>query len=153
MDEFANKDAKNAAARLLEVARESGAIFEWGPSGVSVRARCSRWQWPITVAWLYPESMRDNGWMRTKDFTFGSGILEGYEPGPDNELRATLEGWAGRFRDDPFTKDASSKGVAAWSVDYEAAASHIDVLTDRLSSILAELQSLPPMAAGSVGSD
>ena len=153
LDEFATKDAKNAAARLLDVANESGAIFEWGPSGVSVRARCSRWQWPITVAWLYPESMRDNGWMRTKDFTFGSGILEGYEPGPDNELRAALEGWAERFRDDPFTKDASSKGVAAWSVDYEAAAGHIDVLTDRLSSILAELQSLPAITVGSVGSD
>ena len=149
LDGFVNEEAKNAAGRLLETAKEAGAACEWGPSGVSVRARCSRWTQPITVAWLYPESMRDKGWMRTRDFTFGTHILGSRDPGPDDELRAILEKWVECFRDDAFTSRAHSKGVDAWSVDYEDAVNHIELLTDRLSGILSELVSLPAAFTGS----
>ena len=43
LDGFTREDEKKAAERLLTVANESGAILEWGPSGVSIRARCPRW--------------------------------------------------------------------------------------------------------------
>ena len=142
LDEFTSEEARDAAVKLLETARESGATFEWGPSGVSVRGRCSRWKQPITVAWLYPQTMRDKGWMRTRDFTFGVGILD-YDPGPDEELRTLLQAWAGSFRDDAFTRDASSKGVVARSVDYEAAAQHVDSLASRLAKVLTDLVSMP----------
>ena len=79
--------------------------------------------------------------MRTKDFTFCVGILD-YEPGPEEELRAVLQRWVDSFRDDSFTTDASSKGVAAWSVDYSAAVRHTDLLADRLSNVLVELHAL-----------
>ena len=115
-DEFPIGETRNAAARLLDVARESGATFEWQPSGVSIRARCSRWKQPISVAWLYPPSKLGMGWMRTRDFTFGVGILD-CDPPPEEELRAVLQQWADGFRDDAFTTDASSKGglrVGSW---------------------------------------
>ncbi len=141
LDEFTSEEARNAAAKLFDTARESGAVFEGGPRGFSVRGICSRWQQPITVAWFYSPSMNGRGWMRTRYFTFGVAILD-YDSGPDEELRAILERWAYSFRDDTFTTDASSKGVVAWSVDYEAAAQHIDLLAERLAGVLSELRSL-----------
>ena len=141
LDEFHSGETRNATARLLDVARESGATFEWGPSGVSIRARCSRWQWPITVAWLYPPSKSGMGWMKTRDFTFGVGILD-YDPPPEEELRAVLQRWADGFRDHVFTSDVSSKGISAWAVGYGAAAENIDLLAGRLADVLSELKSL-----------
>ena len=142
LGEFTSSDeARNAAARLLDVARASGATFEWGPSGVSIRGQCSRWQQPITVAWLYPPSKAGMGWMRTRDFTFGVGILD-YDPAPEGELQTILQQWVDGFCADDFTKEASSKGVAAWSISYDAAARHIDLLEDRLFKVLKELKQL-----------
>ena len=141
LDEFKTDEAQDAAARLLNVAQESGATFYWGPSGVSIRAQCSRWQQPITVAWLYPPSKAGMGWMKTRDFTFGVGIMDS-DPAPDGELRTILEQWVDGFRADDFTEEASSKGVAARSIPYDAAARHIDLLENRLFKVLKELKQL-----------
>ena len=141
LGEFTSDEVRNAAARLLDTALESGATLEWGPSSVSLRGRCSRWQYPITVAWLIPPSKAGMGWLRTRDFTFGVAMLD-YDPGPEEELRVVLQRWSDSFRDYDFTTDAASKGVAAWSVDYDSAAQNIDLLTGRLSAILEELKEL-----------
>ena len=142
LDQFTVAEVRNAAARILDVARDSGATFEWGQrGGVSVRGHCSRWEQPITVAWLYSPSMKGSGWMRTRDFTFGVAILE-YDPAPDEELRSVLQKWADTFRDDSFTADVSSQGVTAWSVAHDSAPIHIDLLESRLSGVLSELKSL-----------
>ena len=106
LDEFTSDQARNAAAQLLDVAQESGSTFEWGPSGVSIRGRCSLWPQPISVAWLYPPSKTGTGWMKTRDFSFGVAILD-YDPAPEEELRAVLQKWVDSFRDDAFTIDAS----------------------------------------------
>ena len=45
-------------------------------------------------------------------------------------------------RDDPFTNEAKSKGVDAWSVDYAAAVKNIDSLAERLATVLAEPKAL-----------
>ena len=58
------------------MARESGCTFDYWPRGVSIRGRSSLWKLPITVAWLYSPSNAGKGWMRTRDFTFGVGILD-----------------------------------------------------------------------------
>ncbi len=142
LDDFTSDETRKAATRLLDVAQESSATFEWGMrGGVSIRGRCSRWQQPITVAWLYTPLMEGRGWMRTKDFTFGVGILDN-DPAAEEELRGVLQRWVDGFRDDPFTTGASSRGVVAWSVDYDAAARHIDLLAGRLAWVLRELNSL-----------
>ena len=141
LESFEDAQVRGAAETLLDVAAETGATFEWFPRGVSIRARCSRWQQPITVAWLYTPSLGGRGWMRTREFSFGAGIMD-YDPGPDDELRRILQGWADSFRDDPFTNNASSKGVDAWSVDYLAVALNIDLLAERLTRVLAGLGAL-----------
>ena len=66
LGEFTSDEVRNAAARLLDTALESGATLEWGPSSVSLRGHCSRWQYPLTVAWLIPPSRAGMGWMRTR---------------------------------------------------------------------------------------
>ena len=142
LEQFSSDDARDAATRILDVAQASGATFEWGlRGGVSIRVRCSRWEQPITVAWLYAPSMGGRGWMRTRSFSFGVAILD-YEPGPEGELRAVLQRWVDSFRADAFVRDASSKGVAAWTIDYDDAVPHIDLLASRLAGVLAELRSL-----------
>ena len=141
LGEFTSDEVRNAAARLLDTAQDAGATLEWGPSSVSLRGRCSRWQYPITVAWLIPPSRAGMGWMRTRDFTFGVAMLD-YDPGPEEELRVVLQRWTDSFRDDAFKTNASSKGVTAWSVDYDSAARNIDLLTGRLSAVLQELKEL-----------
>ena len=135
-------ELRDAANRLFDVAQESGATFGWGPSGVSIRRQCSRWRQPVTVAWLYPPSKAGEGWMRTRDFTFGAAILDNDSPAPEEGLRTLLQRWADSFRDDSFAVDASSKGVTAWSVGYDAAARHSDLLAGRLAKVLAELKAL-----------
>ena len=141
--QFTAKEVRNAAERLLDVATQHGAGFGWGQrGGLSIRARCPRWRTPfISVAWLYSPLMEGSGWFRTRDFTFGVAILD-YDPGPDKELRTVLERWVGDFEGDSFTADASSKGIRARTVGYEAAVQHIDLLVDRLSKVLEELKQL-----------
>ena len=79
--------------------------------------------------------------MKTRDFSFGTAILD-YDPGPADELRQILERWANQFGEDEFTTDASSKGVAAWSVNYQTAVQHADLLVERLERVISELKSL-----------
>ena len=140
LDQFSVPEVRNVATRLLDAARDYGAAFEWGDrGGVSVRGHCSRWEQPVTVAWLYSPAMEGSGWMRTRDFSFGAGILD---DDPDDDLRAVLQRWADTFRDDSFTTDVSSQGVTAWSVTHDSAPIYIDLLASRLSRVLSELKSL-----------
>ncbi len=141
LDDFADENSRIVAERLLNAAVKSDAALEWGPSGVSVRARCTAWRQPVTVAWFYTPSTTNFGWMKTRDFSFGTAILD-YDPGPEHPLRQILEMWANQFSEDEFTTDASSKGVAAWSVDYQSAVQHADILVDRLANVISELKSL-----------
>lgn len=138
LDGFTDEEERNAAQRLLDVVQESGAAFDWGPSGVSVRMRCSLRKQPVSVAWFYPPSTTKR-WQKTRDFTFGAAILD---EDLAEELRTVLEQWANLFKDDDFTTDASSKGVDARSINYHDAVQHIDRLSNRLANILRELESL-----------
>ena len=106
--------------------------------GLSIRAKCSAWKQPISVAWLYSEPGR-RGWMRTRDFSFGASAFESELP---DELRAILQRWAKKFSDDDFTEDVSSKGVNAWAVTHDDAVQHQDLLVERLSTTFSELSTL-----------
>ena len=138
LDGFANEDVRGVAERLLDAASQSGGEVYYGASyGVSIRARCSAWQRPISVAWLY--SRTGTGWMRTRDFSFGAGVFDYALP---EKSRAMLERWVGAFSTDRFAEDVSSKGVKAWAVRHEEGVQHQDVLVERLRRILLELASL-----------
>ncbi len=138
LEDFGVEEERSVAVRLLDAADDAGARFEWGPSGVSVRAVCEFWPQPVTVAWLYPPSKSGNGWMKTRAFTFGAAILDA---DPDERLRAVLQRWVGEFEGDPFT-DASSKGVQARSIDYADAVGQADQLAARLTGVISEIRSL-----------
>ena len=140
LQNFASTEVRQVAENLLETARTHGAILYWGERSVSVRAKCSRWSGSITVAWLYHQP-HTNGWMRTKDFSFGAAIFDN-DPPPEEELRILLERWANEFSRDDFSEDASSKGVRAWSVGHDVAVHHAELLVARLARILSELKSL-----------
>ena len=139
--DFTIPEQRNAAVRLLDAAIASKAVLEWGSSAVSVRGTCSLWRQPVTVAWLYPPSKMTTGWMASKGFTFGVGIFD-YDPPPATELRTLLEEWVAQFSGDDFAEDGSSKGVAAFVVGHDDVAENIELLSDRLSSVLEALRSL-----------
>ena len=135
---FAEGEVRDAARQLIDRSRAAGASFEPGSLGTSIRVQCRLWGQPVTVAWLFPSEV---GWMRTKHFTFGAGILD-YDPPPPVALREALLQYARQFEDDPYTRDASSQGVVAWYVEPADAAKHIDVLTERLDKVLSDLKAL-----------
>lgn len=141
LDDFADERERHAAARLLVTAEEHGAKLEWGASGVSVKGQCSSWERPITLAWLYPPSKPGRQWYETREFTFGTAVLK-EDPGPDEELRAVLQGWVDTFAEDSFTKRVSGKWVTGWVVSHKDAAQNIDLLADRLTGVLQKLKSL-----------
>ena len=138
LDGFEDDAVRGVAERLLDAAVQSGAdIWHGAKFGLSIRARCSDWPRPISIAWLY--SQPGKGWMRTRDFSFGAAVYDYVLP---EELRAMLERWVDQVSADTFTEDVSSKGVKAWAVRHEAGVQHQDVLVERLRRIISELASL-----------
>ena len=135
---FASDEMRALAGRFLDATENSGAIVYYGTGGISIRVRCSLWQQPLTVAWVYPQPGAI-GWMRTRDFSFGASI---FEENPPEELHVILGMWVDRFSADNFTDNVSSRGTRAWAVSHEAALRHQDLLLDRLTGIISELASL-----------
>ena len=133
--------ARGAASQLLDAAVASGASLGWGSSGLSIRMPCSAWQRPVSVAWLFPPSVL--GWMGMKNITFGAAIFK-YDTPPTKDLRTLLERWIDQFSRDGFAVavEFSDPGTKAWTVDYAAAARHIDLLVERLTNVLAELKAM-----------
>ena len=105
LDGLEEDDVRSVAARLLDAAVQSGADIWYGTSyGLSIRARCSVLPRPITVAWLF--SRLGEGWMRTRDFSFGVAVYDYTLP---DELRAMLERWVDEFSADSFAEDVSGR--------------------------------------------
>ena len=138
LDGFEDDAVRRAAERLLDAAVQTNGNIHYRSSGVSIRAKCSAWRQPITVAWLYPQPGKK--WMNTEEFSFGAAILDDDEL-PD-VLRVTLERWVDEVSADSFAEDVSSKGVKAWAVRHEAGVQHQDILVERLGRIISELVSL-----------
>ena len=137
LEGFADGDVRAVAERLLDVARQSNGEIFYGTQGISIRVRSPVWGRPISVAWFY--SQPDQGWMRTREFSFGSAVFD-YEL-PD-ALRVMLEGWVEEFASDSFAQEVSSKGVKAWAVTHDTAVQHQDLLVERLQTVLSNLASL-----------
>lgn len=133
---------RQAAERLLNVAKANGGKVTFRSSGISIRGRCQVWERDITLAWIYPDPNR--GWTQTRQFTFGTNDWDMGEY-PD-DLRVILKGWTDQFKDDEFTRDVSEAGTnTAWMVTYEGAVANIDVLSERLRNVLICLQQLGPL--------
>ena len=138
---FPEGPVREAARQLLERSQAARATFEFGSSGVSIRGRTRLWHQPVTVVWLFPADARA-GWMRTRDFSFGSATFEDYGAPPPQAVRDLLLRYARQFASDPYARDARSKGVEAWYVAPEDAATHIEALAGRVEAVLRELAAL-----------
>lgn len=136
---FQSDETRAAATRLLDAGGKLG-VLDWVKNGVIIKASCPRHWLTIPVAWLWPPS-KPGGRYRTREFSFGQETTT-YYPDLDEEVRTVLQQWPDQFQADSFTEDASSKGLTAWSVGYDDAARHIDLLEERLSGVLTELASL-----------
>ena len=141
LQELGSEVARNAAKRLLGAAEKSGAMLSWGSTGVSIRMRCTGWKWPVSVAWLFPPEV--SGWMGLTDITFGAAIFN-YETPPGIELQEILEKWIDQFSGDDFAVRGAphDPGTKVWTVEYGAAAKQIDLLANRLTTVLRELKAL-----------
>lgn len=135
-----DEDARDAVTRLFTVAEECGARLKEGASSISIRMSCSAWKDPITVAWIFEPEKRGPVPPGGKNVTFGIAFLSYPNLAIPTRLRATLEQWADQFRNDAFTKEAGSPWT--WTLTYEDAAVHIDLLAERLRDILTELKDL-----------
>ena len=137
LDGFADDPVRAVAQALLDVAQGAGARIAYGDSfGLSIRVSCEGARRSITVAWLY--SRKDAGWMRTREFTFGTALYD-YELPPDK--LSHVEGYLHELREAAFTRDVSSKGVQAWAIGHEAAVDHRVALTHLLQRIIKGLTS------------
>ena len=140
LDRMPSTEVKEASLQLLEVANRSRAKLEWGQASVSVRGRTPAWRSPVTVAWLYPA---DLGASPSGAFIFGAGNFS-----PDffdnlpTRLVEVLESWVNQFAEDSYARDVSSTGYKAWAITHEDAAANINVLAERLDTVLGALQDL-----------
>ena len=136
LEELPNDEARLVAEKLLAVADDAGATIYWGSTGFSIRMRSKAFRYPISVAWLYPPGVI--GWNGLTDISFGTALF-GYDPPPEENLRTFLEAWVDEFRGHDF---ANPTPIDAWTISYDAAAKHIDLLTDRLQKVLSDLKKL-----------
>ena len=151
LEKLPGDQARELAERLMGVAERNGAVLKWGAASVSVRVRCplaspAREQPAkggpafVSVAWLVVPERRALHYCR--DVSFGAFLGEKSDP----KLKDLLSRWAGQFSTDGFAQLSTDNfgKIAegrAWSIAWDDAARHRDLLAERLSRILVELKS------------
>ena len=144
-DSFADEYVRNAAVQILEVARKHRASFNWGPSRVSIRARCPAWSTYLSVAWLSKPGR--NAWAGQEGFFFGAGNFSAdfFEILP-RHIGTALDQWVGEFSNDDFANYVSVTGIKSYVIPHQAAAENIELVCQRLDRVLKELGELQPEA-------
>lgn len=133
---------RDAVGRLLEVARQHRAGFNWSPGGVSIRAYCPSFKNNQSVAWLYAPGA--SGFMGIGEVNFGAGNgLHGFFENIPQNLREVLDDWVNEFSQDEFVTEVAQTGIKAWHISHQDAAANIDLLAERLERVLRELRELP----------
>lgn len=138
-ERFPDAAPREAARALVAAARKAGAALEWGSSGVSIRGRCPAAREPITVAWVYPTDVPQ--WGKTRAFSFGWGSYLAENKAFPPAAQELLQSYSAQFAADPFTGDASSKGVTAYYVSL-ADAERIEALIERVTAVLQQLAAI-----------
>ncbi len=127
---------RGTVEKILDAAQHAGARLEWGSVGVSIRARCALWYQPLTVAWLYPPGVK--GWYGLTDIALGTSYYPSYM---EDSLRRVVQRYIKGLKKD-FYESRDAWGLVR-CIDYATAAANIDVLTERLDKVIADLQALP----------
>ena len=150
LSSFTNSEHHRVAARLLDVARESGAVLDWGSNGVCIRIPYSGWKKPVGVAWLFPSSVRGVvNWRGLTDVSFGNTVhlrpeaVADPPPEADRLVYASLRRWMEEIAGYDFANDVSiSYAYPARTISYDDAARHIDRLASGLARVVSEIRSL-----------
>lgn len=136
VDSFPDEVERETVAALIHAARNAGASFEPGPSGTSIRVRCSL-RPAVTVGWIWAPNRTT--WMKTRDITLGHGLDSPDTPRP---LFEALEQYYNALVQDGIGQDASSKGVhARWLAPAEAH-QQLPLLISRLQEVIRNVASL-----------
>ena len=147
---FTNPEHHRVAARLLDVASESGAGLDWGSNGVCIRIPYSGWKKAVGVAWLFPPSVRGVvNWRGLTDVSFGNTVhlrLEAEADPPaeaDRLVYAALRQWMEEIGGYDFANDVTvGHAYPARTIAYDDAALHIDRLATGLAMVVSEIRSL-----------
>ena len=147
---FTDSEHHRVAARLLDVASESGAVLDWGSNGVCIRIPYSGGKKPVGVAWLFPPSVRGVvNWRGLTDVSFGNTLhlrpeAEAEPPAEaDRLVYAALRRWMEEVGRYDFANDVSVRhAYPARTISYAAAALHIDRLASGLARVVSEIRSL-----------
>ena len=138
---------RSVAARLLDVADESGAIVEWYTNGAGVRVPCSRFRKPVGVAWLFPPSEWGKVVLRgLTAVSVGISVTLPKDlaslPDEDRLVYASLQRWMDEIAGYEFAKDASTPYYHARTIAYDDAVLHIDRLASAVAKVVSEIRSL-----------
>ena len=141
LEQDAGMGAREAAARLLGVAAQSGARIEWGTGSVSIRCANPLWNKEpgprlISLAWIFPPG---RSWFTVKGFSFGATLA--WWPNLPDRLRTLLAEWGEQFADIGEAAGHNDRD-RVYAVSYDDAAAHIDTLAERLERVLAGLRAL-----------
>ena len=150
MNSFTNSEHQRVAARLLDIASESGAVLDWGSNGVCIRIPYSGWKKPVGVAWLFPSSVWGVvNWRGLTDVSFGNtvhlrpGAAADPPPEADRLVYASLGRWMEEVAGYDFANDVTARhAYPARTISYAAAARHIDRLASGLAKVVSEIRAL-----------
>ena len=143
LPEFPEGTVRDAVRALIERAKHAGAEIGWGSAGVSIRGESPARRGLVTVAWLSPEGAWTG--MTTRDFSFGSSILDDANTPPTPPLREVLVKYIQRFESESWSRRNAVRDTV-WEVAPETAAGHIDTLAARVENVLRDIAALPAAA-------
>ena len=144
LNAFVNPEHRRVAARLLDVASESGANVERYSNGLGIRIPCSHWEKAVGVAWLFPPSERGRAVLRgLTAVSLGISVdLPAKEASLPDDKRlayAALRQWVDEIAGCDFAKDASTANYHARTISYDDASRHIDQLSSSLARVVSEI--------------
>ena len=140
--ELGDDAARDATARLFDIARECGARIEGKASSISIRAPMRGRTQPLTVAWLFLPGRSGPVPRGGRDITLRADVPSWTD---HPEIRDLLARWGKHLEESPFTAEAllSIAGEReAWAVAYADAAQHPDRLAEWLRGVLTGMSEL-----------
>ena len=148
LNAFDNSEHRRVAVQLLDVARKSGAVLDWGSNGVCIRTPYSGWKKPVGVAWLFPPSVKGViNWRGLTAVSFGTTVRlpgDGAAAPPEahRALYASIRRWMDEIAGYDFASDVSVRyAYPARTISYDDATRHIVRLSSSLKKVVSEIRS------------
>ena len=141
LDRFDDDSAREAAARLIEVAENTPRAYFSGANRMSIQVNCPLWRNRITLAWLAPPGNLNAFETEANHFIFGMFQYYNFDEYP-SELQERLQIWADAFKQEgkhihPWSPKRDPEH--AYAIPYADAAERIETLVERLQSVINDL--------------